>query len=154
MRWWLNEISQWKCTHACRGRSVLTTGVRVGQKLHTKLMATILSSLNRFSKFAERFSSKFVVVDIKDPCTTMTTHCIIMLPHHVHDVPLHNQPSTCHVPSVVTQCLHFTTGWMNCANKPSQAALERASQDVWTASQQGGCVDHIVQLRRNLFHWI
>jgi len=56
--------------------------VRVGQKLHTKLMATILSSLNRFSKFAERFSSKFAVVDIKDP-TTMTIHCIIMLPHPV-----------------------------------------------------------------------
>jgi len=29
---------------------------------------------------------------------------------------------------------------MNYANKPSQAALERASQDV-IASPQGGCVD-------------
>ena len=35
------------------------------------------------------------------------------------------------------------TGWMNCANDASQAALERPSQDVHdvTASQQGGCVD-------------
>jgi len=32
---------------------------------------------------------------------------------------------------------------MNYANKPSQAALERASQDAYDviASQQGGCVD-------------
>ena len=33
----------------------------------------------------------------------------------------------------LTRCLHFTagctTGWVNYANKPSQAALERSSQD-------------------------
>ena len=46
-----------------------------------------------------------------------------------------------------TRCSHFTTGCttggMNYANEPSQAALERASQDVYgvIASQQGGCVD-------------
>jgi len=36
-----------------------------------------------------------------------------------------------------------TTSWMNCANEPSQAALERASQDVYDviASRQGGCVE-------------
>jgi len=35
------------------------------------------------------------------------------------------------------------TGWMNCANDASQAALERPSQDVHdvTSSQQGSCVD-------------
>jgi len=46
-----------------------------------------------------------------------------------------------------TRCSHFTTGCttggMNYANERSQAALERASQDVYgvIASQQGGCVD-------------
>ena len=36
-----------------------------------------------------------------------------------------------------------TTSWMNCANEPSQAALEWASQDVYDviASRQGGCVE-------------
>ena len=44
----------------------------------------------------------------------------------------------------LARCLHCTTGWVNCANESSQAALERASQDAYdvTASQQGGCVDH------------
>ena len=42
--------------------------------------------------------------------------------------------------SLLTQCLHFTadcmntagctTGWVNYANEPSQAALERSSQDA------------------------
>jgi len=35
----------------------------------------------------------------------------------------------------MTRCLHFsascTTGWVNYANEPSQAALERSSQDVY-----------------------
>jgi len=35
----------------------------------------------------------------------------------------------------VTRCLHFTagctTGWVNYANEPSQAALERSSQDAY-----------------------
>jgi len=37
---------------------------------------------------------------------------------------------------------------MNCANESSQAALERASQDIYdvTVSQQGGCVDVVVHL--------
>jgi len=34
-----------------------------------------------------------------------------------------------------TRCLHFTagctTGWVNYANEPSQAALERSSQDAY-----------------------
>jgi len=40
-----------------------------------------------------------------------------------------------------------TTGWVNYANKPSQAALERSSQDALSLRrhqvdvQQGGCVD-------------
>jgi len=40
-----------------------------------------------------------------------------------------------------------TTGWENYANKPSQAALERSSQDALSLRrhqvdvQQGGCVD-------------
>ena len=37
-----------------------------------------------------------------------------------------------------------TTGWMNYANEPSQAALERASQDVYDVIeliQQSGCMD-------------
>ena len=37
--------------------------------------------------------------------------------------------------SGVTRCLHFTpgctTGWVNYANEPSQAALERSSQDAY-----------------------
>ena len=41
-----------------------------------------------------------------------------------------------------------TTSWMNCANESSQAALERASQDIYdvTVSQQGGCVDVVAHL--------
>jgi len=35
----------------------------------------------------------------------------------------------------LTRCLHFTagstTGWVNYANEPSQAALERSSQDAY-----------------------
>ena len=38
---------------------------------------------------------------------------------------------------VATRCLHFTasctTGWVNYANEPSQAALERSSQDAMTS---------------------
>ena len=47
----------------------------------------------------------------------------------------------------VTQCLHFTagytTGWVDYANEPSQAALEPSSQDAYDVidAQQGGCVD-------------
>ena len=36
---------------------------------------------------------------------------------------------------LVSRCLHFTagctTGWVNYANEPSQAALERSSQDAY-----------------------
>ena len=63
---------------------------------------------------------------------------------------------------LVTRCLHFTagrttgciTGWVNYANEPSQAALERSSQDaydavgltrskaaVWTCSRRCGVFD-------------
>jgi len=35
--------------------------------------------------------------------------------------------------------VHFTTGcttgWVNCANEPSQAALERSSQDVYDVNR-------------------
>ena len=31
----------------------------------------------------------------------------------------------------LARCLHCTTGWVNCANESSQAALERASQDAY-----------------------
>ena len=38
---------------------------------------------------------------------------------------------------MVTPCLHHTagstTGWVNYANEPSQAALERPSQDAYDA---------------------
>ena len=44
----------------------------------------------------------------------------------------------------MTRCLHFTTGcttgWVNYANEPSQAARERSSQDAYDA-QQVGSVD-------------
>ena len=44
----------------------------------------------------------------------------------------------CNIYTTFTRCLHFTanftagrtTGWVNCANEPSQAALERSSQDA------------------------
>ena len=38
-----------------------------------------------------------------------------------------------------TRCLHFTagctTGWVNYANEPSQAALERSSQDAYDVTR-------------------
>ena len=71
----------------------------------------------------------------------------------------------CACPSAVyvTRCSHFTagctTGWVNCANERSQAALERSSQDpynvirltcskaaVWTVDD----VARLIEIKKNV----
>ena len=62
----------------------------------------------------------------------MNSACLIYATRHISVHVVQNR--------LATGC---TTGWMNNANEPSQAALERASQDVYdiVPSQQGCCLD-------------
>jgi len=49
----------------------------------------------------------------------------------------------CNIYTTFTRCLHFTAnftagrtnGWVNCANEPSHAALERSSQDAYDVNR-------------------